>query len=139
MEPTLRIGEVARRAGVNVQTLRYYERRGILAAPSRSRAGYRQYPVETVAVVRAIKRAQRLGFSLDEIVELLRIKDHPRGGCRRARELACERLAVLDASIDELERARARLAGLISDCAPAKRAEECPLISAIAPEETAAD
>jgi DNA-binding transcriptional MerR regulator len=67
----LRTGEVAQRAGVNIQTLRYYERRGLIAEPQRSPGGHRTYSVDTVALLGVIKAAQRLGFTLDEVAELL--------------------------------------------------------------------
>jgi len=70
----IRIGEVAARAGVNVQTLRYYERRGLLKPPARRPSGYREYSPDAVRVVRFIKRAQQLGFTLDETGELLRLR-----------------------------------------------------------------
>lgn len=72
----LRSGQVARAAGVNQQTLRYYERRGLLADPGRTLGGHRQYPAETVTVLRVIKTAQRLGFSLDEVAELMQPDRH---------------------------------------------------------------
>jgi DNA-binding transcriptional MerR regulator len=71
----MRIGEVAAAAGCSIQTLRYYERRGLLQAPERTAAGYRQYPPDTVRLIRFIKRAQDLGFTLDEIEELLKLRD----------------------------------------------------------------
>jgi DNA-binding transcriptional MerR regulator len=69
----LRSGQVAAAAGVNVETLRYYERRGLLADPERSPGGHRLYPAETVTVLRVIKAAQRLGFTLDEVADLLEV------------------------------------------------------------------
>jgi DNA-binding transcriptional MerR regulator len=72
----LRSGQVAAAAGVNVETLRYYERRGLLAAPDRSPGGHRVYPAETVTVLRVIKAAQRLGFALDEVADLLEVGRH---------------------------------------------------------------
>ena len=75
----LRTGELADRAGVNVQTLRYYERRGLLAAPARRPSGQREYPEDTVRLLRTIKAVQRLGFTLAEIEELLTLSDHRRG------------------------------------------------------------
>jgi DNA-binding transcriptional MerR regulator len=71
MEKALRIGEVAGQAGVNIQTLRFYERRGLLAEPPRRSSGYRQYPLESVSRVRFIKRARELGFTLAEVEEIL--------------------------------------------------------------------
>ena len=76
----LRSGQVAAAAGVNRQTLRYYERRGLLAKPDRSLGGHRLYPSETVTVLRVIKAAQRLGFTLDEVADLLEAGRH-RHGC----------------------------------------------------------
>ena len=75
-ESGLRSGQVAAAAGVNVETLRYYERRGLLADPHRSPGGHRLYPEETVTVLRVIKAAQRLGFTLDEVAELLEVGRH---------------------------------------------------------------
>ena len=84
MSAGLRSGQVAAAAGVNVETLRYYERRGLLADPDRSLGGHRLYPEETVTVLRVIKAAQRLGFTLDEVADLLEVGRHrhrrPRGG-----------------------------------------------------------
>lgn len=76
----LRPGQVAEAAGVNPQTLRYYERRGLLAEPTRSPGGHRLYPPETVTVLRGIKAAQRLGFTLDEVADLLRVGPTAPGG-----------------------------------------------------------
>jgi len=89
MEKALRIGEVAGRAGVNVQTLRFYERRGLLPEPPRRASGYREYAPESVRRVRFIKRAQELGFTLAEVEELLRLREDPRipaGRCVRPRK-----------------------------------------------------
>src|ERR671933_1356058 len=86
----MRIGEVAERAGVNVETLRYYERRGLLPEPPRSEGGHREYGADTVRFVRAVKEAQSLGFSLAEIEEYLRLA---RRDPRTAAELSLERLA----------------------------------------------
>ena len=76
---SMRSGDVARAAGVNQQTLRYYERRGLLAEPARSPGGHRLYPAEAVTVLRVIKAAQRLGFTLEEIAELLEYGKHRHG------------------------------------------------------------
>jgi MerR family transcriptional regulator, mercuric resistance operon regulatory protein len=77
--PVLRAGRVAEAAGVNRETLRYYERRGLLPTPSRSPGGHRLYPAEAVTVLRVIKAAQRLGFTLDEVADLLRMGQHRHG------------------------------------------------------------
>ena len=80
----LRSGQVAAAAGVNIETLRYYERRGLLAAPDRSPGGHRLYPAETVTVLRVIKAAQRLGFTLDEVADLLEVGRHRHRPAREA-------------------------------------------------------
>lgn len=79
MTSYLRSGELADAAGVNQQTLRYYERRGLLAEPDRSNGGHRLYPQETVTLLRVIKTAQRLGFTLDEVADLLSVGQHRHG------------------------------------------------------------
>jgi MerR family transcriptional regulator, mercuric resistance operon regulatory protein len=101
----LRSGEVASAAGVNLQTLRYYERRGLLRQPDRSLGGHRLYPAETVTVLRVIKAAQRLGFTLDEVADLLdagRHHHHPRSDGRLAAR-AREKLAEVEAKIADLQ------------------------------------
>jgi MerR family transcriptional regulator, mercuric resistance operon regulatory protein len=95
----LRSGEVAAAAGVNPQTLRYYERRGLLAEPGRSPGGHRMYAAGTVTVLRVIKAAQRLGFTLDEVAELL---DAGRGADAGLRDRAQTKLAEVEAKIADL-------------------------------------
>ena len=105
----MRTGELAAAAGVNVQTLRYYERRGLLPPPPRSAAGHRRYPASTVGLLTMIKSAQRLGFSLDEIT---RFMDGNRLGTAEApslSELAARKIADIDEQIAELTRSRERL------------------------------
>ena len=112
----LRTGELAERAGVNVQTLRYYERRGLLAAPARRPSGQRQYPEETVRLLRTIKAAQRLGFTLAEIEELLDLSEHRRGP-GELRRRAQAKVAEIDARIDQLAQMRRTLVAVMAaDC-----------------------
>ena len=101
----LRSGEVATAAGVNLQTLRYYERRGLLAAPARSPGGHRMYPAGTVTVVRVIKAAQRLGFTLEEIADLLETgrHRHGRGTDAGLRARAEAKLAEVTERINDLQ------------------------------------
>ena len=105
MTSGLRSGEVAEAAGVNLQTLRYYERRGLLSEPDRSLGGHRLYPAETVTVLRVIKAAQRLGFTLTEVAELLETARHHH---RRSADAglaagAQSKLAEIEAKIADLE------------------------------------
>lgn len=127
----LSIGMVALQAGVNVQTLRYYERRGLLAEPQRSDAGRRQYPVETVRRIRFIKRAQDLGFTLKEIGELIALREAPGRERARVRHLAAAKLADVDEKIGCLRAIRKAVATLLESCACRGQALECPILEAL--------
>ncbi|WP_067485704.1 MerR family transcriptional regulator [Actinomadura hibisca] len=104
----LRSGQVAAAAGVNPQTLRYYERRGLLAEPGRSPGGHRLYPAEAVTLLRVIKTAQRLGFTLEEVADLLEAGTH-RHRDAGLRERAREKLAEVERRMADLEVIRATL------------------------------
>jgi DNA-binding transcriptional MerR regulator len=107
----LRTGEVAERAGVNIQTLRYYERRGLLAEPIRSIGGHRLYPPDTVALLTVIKAAQRLGFTLDEVAQLLAAgRRHPPPDLRQR---AVDKIAEIDAKIADLAAIRTALTEVV--------------------------
>ena len=107
---SLRVGEVAARAGVHRETLRYYERRGLVPAPPRRSSGYRAYPADTVERVRLIKWAQGLGFTLREIGELARIpSDHVRGRAMRVRANAARKIREIDEKIGQLQAMKRRL------------------------------
>lgn len=108
----MRSGQLAAAAGVNLQTLRYYERRGLLPEPGRSLGGHRDYGRDSVTILRIVKAAQRLGFTLEEIKELLAVGSHrgPRPGLR---ERAQEKLADVDARIAALQTMRADLVDVI--------------------------
>jgi DNA-binding transcriptional MerR regulator len=108
----LRTGEVAGQAGVNIQTLRYYERRGLLAPPDRSLGGHRLYPAGTVALLQVIKAAQRLGFTLDEVAELLDTgrRRHPSPDLRQR---AIAKIVEVDAKIADLTAIRAALTEVV--------------------------
>jgi DNA-binding transcriptional MerR regulator len=99
---SLRPGQVAAAAGVNLQTLRYYERRGLLAEPTRTLGGHRLYPEEAVTTIRSIKAAQRLGFTLGEIADLLAATRHHTGEPNGLQEHAREKLADVQAKIADL-------------------------------------
>jgi DNA-binding transcriptional MerR regulator len=125
----LRTGEVAERAGVNIQTLRYYERRGLIAEPDRSPGGHRTYPADTVTLLGVIKSAQRLGFTLDEVAELLDTgrRGHPTPDLR---ERATAKLAEVDRRIHDLTTIRTALLRVIAarcDSLTSCTCTDCPL------------
>lgn len=124
-------GEVAAQAGVNVQTLRYYERRGILGPPPRTRAGYRRYPLETVRIIRFIKRAQELGFTLEEAEELLRLRTVKARNSAKVRALAAAKMKDVDEKIRQLQEMSKALGQLVSACACELPNVECPIIEAL--------
>jgi DNA-binding transcriptional MerR regulator len=105
----LRTGEVAERAGVNIQTLRYYERRGLLDEPTRSIGGHRLYPPDTVALLGVIKAAQRLGFTLDEVADLLDAGRRRRHPAPDLRQRAIDKIAEIEAKIADLDAIRSTL------------------------------
>jgi DNA-binding transcriptional MerR regulator len=108
----LRTSQVAEQAGVNIQTLRYYERRGLLAEPHRSNGGHRLYPPDTIALLQVIKAAQRLGFTLDEVADLLDTgrRRHPSPDLR---ERAIGKIAEIDQKIADLTTIRASLTEVV--------------------------
>lgn len=120
--PSLRTAQVARLAGVNVETLRFYEREGILPEPPRRASGYREYPHETVGRVRFVKRAQELGFSLKEIKELLDLTTVPRAKSGRVRQLAQAKLVEIEHKIQDLEAMKKTL----TSCPIIESLSSCP-------------
>lgn len=124
------VSEAAERAGVNVQTLRYYERRGLVPKPPRRASGYREVPDATVRIVRFIKRAQQLGFSLDEVEVLLRLRHQSGRNREKIRTVAERQMRDIDKKIEELERMRAALRKLMISCRDG-RTPQCPLIEAL--------
>ncbi|MBU6402574.1 MAG: heavy metal-responsive transcriptional regulator [Verrucomicrobia bacterium] len=112
-EPLLKVGELAMRVGVGVQTLHYYERIGLLAKPSRSAANYRLYPADAVRRVQFIKKAQALGFTLEEIKEILGLHERGRAPCRCVADVGRKHLQELDARIAALQEFRRALAAVV--------------------------
>ncbi|HLL71680.1 MAG TPA: heavy metal-responsive transcriptional regulator [Pyrinomonadaceae bacterium] len=112
---TLRIGEVAEASGVGVEALRFYERRGLLGRPARTASGYRAYDASVLERLAFIKRAQAIGFSLDEIAEILEMRGQGVAPCVEVREAARRKLAELDARLAELRRYRNELARTLAD------------------------
>jgi Hg(II)-responsive transcriptional regulator len=126
----MRIGEVAERAGVNVQTLRYYERRGLLPSPTRRPSGYREYGPETVALIRFIKRAQHLGFTLQDVGELLELRENPSRNRVAVRAVAVRQVADIAARIRRLAAMQRALEQLVQAC-ECGSTSACPIIEAL--------
>ena len=123
------ISEAAQQAGVNRETIRYYERRGLLPSAPRRRSGYRELPADTVRRIRFIKRAQELGFSLDEVAELLQLRAAKPRNRARVRAVAERRVEQIEQKIAELEALRTTLRSLIHQCHEGTTLE-CPIIEA---------
>ncbi|MFV1988547.1 MAG: MerR family transcriptional regulator [Gemmatimonadota bacterium] len=128
---SLTISKVASEAGVNVQTLRYYERRGILGEPERSAAGYRQYEPDAVTRIRFIKRAQNLGFTLEEVQELLDLRIEHGAACSTVEEKARAKLTHVEEKLSELRRMRKVLQGLVGACERREPTEDCPILQTL--------
>ncbi|HEV2086572.1 MAG TPA: MerR family transcriptional regulator [Gemmatimonadales bacterium] len=126
----MRIGKAAAAAGVNVQTLRYYERRGLLPEPERGNSGYRAYDPDTVRLVRFIKRAQELGFTLREIEDLIELRQSPRRGVE-VRAVAAAKVEDIEHRIRQLEAMRKALGGLVATCDCEGGTVACPIIEAL--------
>jgi Hg(II)-responsive transcriptional regulator len=127
----LRIGQVAKRAGVGVETVRFYERKGLIEDPPRRASGYRQYPEDVIPRIRFIRRAGELGFSLKEIQELLdlRAESTARGGAVRDRTEA--KVREIEARITDLKSIRSVLTGLTARCDRKAAVKECPILAAL--------
>lgn len=130
---TIGIGTLARRAGVGIDTIRYYERSGLLSPSTRLASGYRRYSDAEVARLRFIRRAQALGFSLREIGELLALSS--RRDVASVKRAATARLADVENRIAELEKVRDGLARLIKSCPGHGRSADCPILRALSEEE----
>jgi MerR family mercuric resistance operon transcriptional regulator len=126
----LTIGRLAAEAGVNVETVRYYQRRGLMAEPEKPMNGQRRYDVDAVKRVRFIKRAQVLGFTLDEIGSLLEL-DEARA-CAETRELAAHKLEVIETKLADLKAMRKALTALLRECDTGAAKGACPIIHALA-------
>jgi Hg(II)-responsive transcriptional regulator len=131
---TLTVGQLAREAGVNLETVRYYERRALLPPPHRTASGYRQYAASTVRRIEFIKRAQALGFTLDEIADLLALQAGSPKQCAAVEQEASAVVARIDHKLAELTRMRRALGHLVKACRTRRDTSECPLLDALAPE-----
>lgn len=128
MERGLTIGRLAKAAGVGIETVRYYQKLGLLPSPEETEQTFHHYPVETAERIRFVKRAQHLGFSLDEIGQLLQLND---GADRpKVQDLARSRLTNVREKILDLQRIETALAHLLHECEHSDEAHACPIIAA---------
>lgn len=135
----LTIGQVAKHTGVSVETIRFYERRGLIPAPARNRAGYRQYPPDTPRRVRFIQRAKAVGFTLGDIHELLDLRTRPGVTCADIRARAEVKLDEIDARLAELAQMRRALGQLADRCSGEAHLSECPILDALEDDDDAKD
>ena len=127
----LTIGHLAKKANVNIETIRYYERRGLIPEPPRRESGYREYPLETVTRIRFIKRAKELGFSLKEILELLTLRVEPDTSSYEVKKRAEAKIADIEEKIETLQRMKETLARLVKRCDGCRPTSECPILEAL--------
>jgi Hg(II)-responsive transcriptional regulator len=127
----LTIGRLAKQARVNRETVRYYERRRLLQHPSRSAAGYRIFSDDAVRRLRFIRHAKMLGFSLEEIKELLALRIHSIDTCERAQGRAQTKIADIEGKIETLQRMKHSLSELITACSRRRKTDECPILDCL--------
>jgi len=127
-KPGLTISKLAKSADVNVETVRYYQRVGLITQPVKPAHGYRQYSQDIATRIRFIKRAQRLGFALKEIDELLMLDD---GECQEAKELAVQKLSIIEKNIADLSAMKASLDNLLNGTAESTSPDDLALVNAI--------
>lgn len=131
----LTIGRLAQAVGINLETVRYYERRGLLPKPPRSSSGYRLFPADTARRLRFIKHAQELGFSLKEVHELLALRVSPRSSSSEIRKRAQAKISDIEGKIRSLESMRSSLRKLTKSCSGCMPISECPILESLDAEE----
>jgi MerR family mercuric resistance operon transcriptional regulator len=129
MEQRFTIGKVAAAVGVNVETIRFYHRRGLLLEPEKEAGGFRYYDEGTIAQLRFIKRAQAIGFSLEEIKGLMRLNQA--GSCQQTHDVAVAKLELVEEKIEDLKRIQKTLKQLIKACEVGKNNVNCPIIEVL--------
>ena len=127
----LTIGRLAKQASVNRETVRYYEQRRLLPRPSRSAAGYRVFSDDAVRRLRFIRHAKMLGFSLEEIKDLLALRIHSIDTCERVRERTQTKIADIEGKIETLQRMKDSLSELITACSRRRKTDECPILNCL--------
>ncbi|WP_298202547.1 Hg(II)-responsive transcriptional regulator [Desulfosporosinus sp.] len=124
----LTISELAKNAGVNIETIRYYERLGLISKPPRTESGYRAFPPEVTQRIKFIKRSQDLGFTLSEIHKLLSMTDSESFDCREVRQFASQKLTEVEQKIRDLQSIKSILQDLSSRCPGQGAIQSCPIV-----------
>jgi Hg(II)-responsive transcriptional regulator len=124
-------GEIARRTGLNAETLRYYEGRGLIPVPPRTASGYREYSEGDVERIQFIRRAQELGFTLAEILDLLDLRLEPRTDRTELRNRVSSKIESIRAKIEDLERIESALDNLLDRCTCSGTSDPCPILEAL--------
>src|SRR6516164_1177217 len=127
----LTTGQLAKQASVNRETVRYYERRRLLQRPSRSVTGYRVFSDDALRRLRFIRHAKMLGFSLEEIKDLLALRIHSIDTCERVRERTQTKIADIEGKIETLQRMKDSLSELITACSRRRKTDECPILNCL--------
>jgi MerR family mercuric resistance operon transcriptional regulator len=125
------IGAIAKRAGVGVETVRFYERQGLIRQPAARKSGFRQYPDEIVDRIRFIRHAKDLGFTLTEVGQLLSLRAHPRINCETVQRRAKEKIDDVDAKIRALSKIKTQLQKLARACDQREATADCPILEAL--------
>lgn len=125
---TMTIGQLAKQTGVGIETIRFYERKGLLPCPERRTSGYRQFGEEALTRMQFIRRAQGVGFTLREIEALLRLRDNPTATREEVRTHVSAKIDDIDAKIREMRRMRKELQELLESCSGDGTTEDCPII-----------
>ena len=125
------IGQVAKETGVRVETIRFYEKEGLINEPERNPSGYRQYPAEIIQRVLFIQRAKAIGFTLKEINGLLSIQTKPDTCCDDVLDRAATKVEQIEAKIGELQRMKNTLQDLTQQCVSSNQLDDCPILDAL--------
>ncbi len=136
---TMTIGQLAKQTGVGIETIRFYERKGLLPCPNRKSSGYRQFGDEALVRMQFIRRAQSVGFTLREIEALLRLRDNPAATREEVRTQVAAKIDDLDAKMREMRRMRKELQELLASCHGDGSADDCPIIDQLSETTTAKD
>lgn len=126
----MKIGTVAKKTGIGIETIRYYEKEGLIAIPNRGPSGYREYGDDVQIRLSFIRRAKDLGFSLKEVKELLSLKAKPKSKCESVKKKAAKKIADVEEKIDQLNVIRTALLGLVKSCKSESPTSDCPILDA---------